>query len=151
MIRRATAADMSALLELVRAMHAEAVALRHAALDLGKVEAAFRRSIADGPAFVHVDAVGEIDGMLLAIVGERWFSRNAMVTDLVVYMRQERRGGLAAYRLLDEFIAWCDEHGIAPYDVQLGISTGVHLEATGKLYEKLGFEEAGRMYRLRSY
>lgn len=151
MIRLATEADVAHLVELARAMHAEATALAHTTFDDEKVGVAFQRSIGDGPAFVHLDPAGEIDGMLLALVGERWYSRERMVSDLVVYMRPARRGGLGGYRLLDALLAWCEDRGIAPQNVQLGITTGVQPAATGAFYERLGFESAGAIYRLRSY
>jgi len=145
-VRAAVLADIPALVELGRGMHAEAPALRHARYDGEKVATALKHSIAQGCTFVH-EADGELDGAFVGLVIERWFSSDRMAADLALFVRQDRRGGLIAYRLLDAFLTWCDEQGIE--DRQLAVSTGVAPVATGELYKRLGFEPIGGLYQMR--
>lgn len=150
MVRPATAADIPALVALGHVMHAEAAALRHATFDEAKVERALSVSISHGCAFVH-EAEGAIDGAFCAVLVERWFSTDRYVTDLGLFVRPDRRGGLTACRLLDAFLFWCERMKIPPADVVIGVSTGVHVEATGQLYERLGFRRVGGVYQLGAY
>jgi GNAT superfamily N-acetyltransferase len=146
-VRQATEQDIPALIALGRVMHAEAPALRHARFDGEKVEQALRHSVKQGCAFVHQGGDGEIDAVFVGLVIERWFSSDRFAVDLAIFVRPDRRGGLVAYRLIDAFITWCDENGIE--DRQLGVTTGVAPDATGALYERLGFERIGGLYQMR--
>lgn len=150
-VRHAVAADVPRLVEIGRGMHAESPHYRHLGYVEEKVAAALHRAIESGAAFVHLDGEGKIDGGFAAVVVERWFSHDRMVTDLALFVRPEGRGGMAAYVLLTTFIAWCKDRGFAPEDVVIGITTGVHEERTAMLYERLGFERFGSLYRLRGY
>lgn len=149
-VRHARESDIPRLIELGRTMHDEAVALKHAPYDAQKVEHALRQTLERGLLLVHIGHDG-IDGAFAGIVVERWFSRSEFFTDLALFVDPDRRGGLAAYRLLRACIAWCKERGLDPRDVQLGVSTGVHPEQTGRLYEKLKFDRYGGLYRLREF
>lgn len=150
-VREATAADIPALVELGRAMHAESPALRHAPYDEGKVSFALSQALASAVIYLHEDAEAKLDGAFVGIVVERWFSRAKVAGDLALFVSPDRRGGLIAYRLLNAYVEWCQKNGFAPRDVQLGITTGVLLESTARLYEGLGFERIGNIFQLRSY
>ena len=50
-------------------------------------------------------------------------------------------------RLLDNYIAWARTRGADL--IQLGITTGVHVEATTRLYESAGFLPAGPLFEHR--
>jgi len=145
-IRSATEIDLPALLAIGQEMHTESPALRHAPFYAEKVEQAFRVAIAQGAAFIH-ESNGEVDGFFCGLVVERWFSLDKMATDLALFVRPGRRGGFIAYRLLDRFIAWCEENEV--HDVQIGITTGVALRETGAFYERMGFKCVGGNYQMR--
>lgn len=150
-VRHATEQDLPRLIELGRLMHAESPTLSGFEFDSGKVGQALIAAMQTGLALVHIDAVAEIDGVFVGVVGERWFSRRRMFVDLALFVAPTRRGGLTACRLLNEAKAWCKAQGLEPEDVQLGVSTGVHWEETGRLYEAVGFERFGGLYRLREF
>lgn len=138
------------MIELGRAMHAEAPALCIFPFDEGKVEAALRHALEHGCAFVH-EKNGAIDAGFVGILTERWFSKRVMLIDLALFVQQDRRGGLLAARLIIAAVEWAKEKGLQPEDVQLGVSTGVRPEVTGALYERLGFECFGGLYRLKEF
>jgi GNAT superfamily N-acetyltransferase len=149
-VRQATIEDVTQLVKLGRLMHAEAPALNHASYDEDKVRAAITLAVQGGGVFVH-ETDGEIDGGFAGMIVERWFSTDRYATDLALFVRQDRRGGFIACRVLDAFIAWCARQGVAARDVVIGVSTGVRAWDTGRLYERLGFECIGGIYRLREY
>lgn len=150
-VREATGNDIPALVELGRVMHSEAPALRHAPYHEGKVSFMLGQALTTCVIYLHEAEDGAVDGFFVGIVVERWFSRAKFASDLALFVTPDRRGGLIAYRLIDAFLTWCQKNAFEPRDVQLGITTGVTAEATGKLYERLGFERVGGIYQLRSY
>lgn len=149
-VRAATHLDLASIIALGKRMHAEAPALKHAPFDEGKVQFALSHALTSGCILVH-ETAEEIDGYFIGIVVERWFSRAKMACDLALYVRPDRRGGLIAWRLLDGYLFWCKTHGLPARDVQVSISTGAAVDATGRLFERLGFEPIGGNYQLRSY
>jgi len=149
-VRHATAEDMPRLLELGRVMHAESPVLGVFEFDAAKVEQALLHAMNTAIVLVHVTD-GVIDGGFVGVVGERWFSRRRMFADLALFVEETKRGGIVAYRLIEEAKSWCQAQGFKPEDVNLGISTGVHPETTGRLYEAAGFELIGGLYRLKEF
>lgn len=150
-VRRATEADLPQLVALGRLMHSEAPRMRLHAFDEAKVGRVLSFALGSGVVFVYEGADGVIEGGFAGVLTERWYSPEREFRDLAMFVRPDRRGGLAAWRLLREVINWCRAQGLAPADVQLGISTGVHPEQTGRLYEALGFRRAGTIYELEAY
>lgn len=144
--RQATVQDLPALVELGREMQAEAPALRHVAYDGAKVREYLKTAIEAGPVFVH-ETGGVIDGAFVGLVVKRWFSAAEMATDLALFVRSGRRGGLIAFELVDMFLAWCEDNGID--DVQVGVTTGLAPEQAGRFYERLGFQFIGGNYQKR--
>ena len=150
-VRKATLDDLPALVALGRLMHAEAPELCHASYSAEKVSRVLKMAIEAGGVFVHINAAQEIDGGFAGMIVERWFSTDKIATDIALFVRPDRRGGLVAVHLIDAFIEWCERQGIAARDVVIGVSTGVNADATGRLYERVGFERIGGIYRLRGY
>ena len=150
-IRKATLYDLPALVALGRIMHAEAPSYAHTEYNEGKVSGVLCPAITAGGVFVHINAAQEIDGGFAGVIVERWFSTDRIGTDIALFVRPDRRGGLVAVHLIDAFIEWCERQGIAARDVVIGVSTGVDADATGRLYERVGFERIGGIYRLRGY
>ena len=151
MIRHATPDDLPRLKEMGRAMHAESPVLSVFEIDMDKVEQSIVFGMKKGVVLVHLDAAEAIDGVFLGVVNEWWFSRRLMFCDLAFYVVPESRGGLVAFRLLRAALDWARDQGLNPEDVQLGVSTGVHPELTGRLYERFNFERFGDLYRLKEF
>jgi GNAT superfamily N-acetyltransferase len=141
-VRRATDGDLDILVEMGRAMHAESPAYRVTPYDECKVREVYQQLKGTllteaGCSFVAEEG-GEIVGMAVAMASQHWFNRERMVTDLVVFVRPERRGGSAFRRLVRSLEQWTREQGIT--DLVVGISTGVHAERTAAAYAAMGFE-----------
>jgi GNAT superfamily N-acetyltransferase len=142
MVRNATLDDIPVMLQLAELMHAESQ-LAPLTFCAEKVEIAMRSMIADGFAMVH-EKDGEIDGGMLGYIGEPWYSRVPVAGETGLFVRPDKRGGLAAWYLLSEFVAWAMNRGAK--EITLAISTGVRVEETGRLYQRLGFKRVGGVF-----
>lgn len=146
MIRPATPADYDQLLALGRAMHAES---RYAGMDLHEPKLVQWFDLAAERGFLRVwqDPDGSIQGGLLAMIGETWFGRDLLAYDLALFIVPGRRGGIIAARLCQAYVEWAIAAGAA--EISIGTTTGVQTEAAERLYQGLGFERIGALYRRR--
>lgn len=139
MIRRATLADVAALVDLARAMHAESTTHRRLSFNSAKVAQLFASMIGCPlRALVIVsDTAGVIDGGALAQIDEHFFSDDLVAQEMAVYVVPSKRGTLRAARLVAAIDAWARAMGAKL--LQAGCTTGNSAERTIELYEHLGF------------
>jgi GNAT superfamily N-acetyltransferase len=144
-VRRATPADTPALIAMGRALHDESPRYRDMPFSeakLVKLSSRLHGSLLCSDAVILVaTAAGEIVGMTIGILAERWFNDERYVTDLTVYVKPEHRGGSAFPRMVKALEAWAAEQGVS--DLAVGVSTEIHAEKTVRAYEKLGYRLAG--------
>lgn len=146
MIRPATHEDIPRLVELGEEMHKES---RFACLpfDEDKVRRLFAHLIESPDGLMIVaEENGVVIGGFAGMVHEYYFSRAKLACDFALFVCHEYRGGMAAPRLMKAYIAWAKERGALM--IQAGITTGVHVEQTSRLYEKLGFKNAGQLFEM---
>lgn len=144
MIRPATAADIPAMLALGEAMHAES---RYSALAwcTPKVCGLLDMLLESDKGLVLVaERDGVVVGGFLGFIDEHFFSRETVATDLALFIEPSRRGGVAAARLLKAYVVWATEQGAA--QITVGITTGVHVEQTARLFQGCGFAPVGQMF-----
>lgn len=142
MIRAATLADIPALLALGARMHAESPHFRQIGFSADKLGATLRQVLDSPNGFLMVgDAKGEIAGVMVALAVEHWCSTDMVATDLALYVEPEFRGSMLAARLIGRYKAWANERGAKI--TTAGISTGVNVEQTARLYEAMGFKRFG--------
>jgi GNAT superfamily N-acetyltransferase len=145
MIRDAVKEDVPELVELGRQMHAEASRLNKLRYVPGKVFVQLSSMIGADHCFVRVvEEDGRLVGGLVAAVEPHWFSTDLLAYDMALFMRPDKRGGLAAAQLAKQYTEWAKERGAVV--IQMGISTGVRLEATSALLERVGFKPAGFLF-----
>lgn len=146
MVRDAALDDIPAMVALGQLMHAES---RYAFMDYdGEKVAITLKTLMQSGGFVRVhERDGEIDGGMVGYMTEAWFSRAKVGAELALFMRPDRRGGVAAWYLLSEFNAWAEQQGAQ--EITLAITTGVKVEETGKMYQRLGFEQVGGVFKRR--
>lgn len=145
MIRAAVPNDIERLVELGRQLHAESW-FAHMPFDPAVLAATIARVLEVGFAYVH-ERDGTIDGGMLGMLAPSWFGAGSIAGDLTLFVQQNRRGGIACYRLVEAFIAWAGARGAL--EVSLGISTGVKPAMLGKLYERIGFTYVGGQYKMK--
>lgn len=144
MIRPATHADIGALLMLSETMHAESrFARRRFSLD--KMAALFTRLIEGDDGLVLVaEHDGAITGGFAGYVSEDWFGPDITAGEFGLFVRPDKRGGLDGKLMLRAYREWAQAQGVA--QPEAGISTGVHLEASTRLYESEGFRPIGTIF-----
>ena len=72
---------------------------------------------------------------------EPYFTDVKVAKDLAWFITPDKRGGILAVRLVRDFEVWAKKHGAT--QLGLGQSTGVRVEQTQKLYERLGYRVVG--------
>ena len=145
-IRRAIGRDFDDLLALGNRMHKESVT-NFPPIAEEKV-ALFLKASLDAPdsVAVYVAEDNGIIGMITAVLSEYSFSYTQRAVCDMLFVVPERRGAVAARKLIRKFIHWSRDIGAD--DAIMGISTGVNPERTGKMFERLGFELMGHSYRM---
>lgn len=145
MIRRATKEDIPALIELSHEMHGECW-MRWMPFAPDRLAAVLHELVNNGFLWVH-EHEGRIDGVLAGFVAECWYANVKVAGEFGLYVRPDLAGGIIAMRLVKQFVQWATEQGAA--EVTLGITTGVNIHETGRLYERLGFQCVGGNYKMR--
>ncbi|MGU2439561.1 GNAT family N-acetyltransferase [Burkholderia cenocepacia] len=137
-IRQAIAADLPRILELGAQLHAESprwnripFSVERAGLTMAKL-----LDSPDGTIFVH-EADGLVTGGIAGMIQQHWASDAVVAHEVSFFISKDRRGGIAACRLICALDAWARIKGAAWLTV--GTSTGVDPELTAQLYERLGF------------
>lgn len=110
----------------------------------------FRRTCASligsktGAVFVVVDDEGEVQGFLMGMIDELFFSKARFATDLATYVRKEYRH-LAPF-MVKRFAKWAfSKTGVK--EITLGISSGMDtVDRAGRMYRAIGFKPAGGVY-----
>lgn len=144
-VRHATPADFPAIVAMGRALHDESPRYRDMPFNPDKLLALAKRlhgSLLCSDAVILVAvADGQLVGVTVGVMAERFFNDERYVTDLTVYVKPEHRGGSAFLRMVKALEAWAAENGVA--DLAIGVSTEIHAERTVHAYEKLGYRLAG--------
>lgn len=145
MIRNATAGDIPALIELGARMYLESRYAETSPFDEQKcAELAQHLIAAPGGCVLVAERDSQVIGWLAGGIAEQWFSRKLMAFEYGLFIAPEHRGGSAGPRLAKTFIAWAADNGAAV--INMGITTGVHEERTGAMYERLGLSRTGLLY-----
>lgn len=141
MIRPATHEDVPRLIELGVVLHAST---SYAALDFNHAKAAaFLHSLIGSPSgvvFVSVHDEVIIGGMVGGLV-DQWFNDDLIAYDYSLFVEPSRRQGIVAARLIAAFQEWARIKGAK--QIYMGIGTGVSVEGTTRLYERMGLRVAG--------
>lgn len=149
MIRPAVHADIQSLLGLCERMFNESAYAQVCEYSPEKMVHLLNLMV-DTPDeyFLYVaEKDGTIIGMYLGLLTEYYFSKDQMAVDLALYVDREKRGGLAAVRLVQAFEDWAFERGAK--EIVPATSTQVAPERTAQLYHLLGYEVVGNLFKKR--
>jgi len=142
MIRPAGVADISALLELGRAMAAEAPSYRDDTFNAERLAQLLEALIESSYGFVRVaERDGEIVGAAIAAADQHWCVDSLVAQEFALYVSPKYRGGMIAVRLVTHMVAWAKTIGCKR--LLAGASTGVADSKVIDLYRSLGFENFG--------
>lgn len=168
MIRRMEQRDVSRMIELGRAMHAESIyadcdfdvaqleQLGNALLAGGLAGGVFGAAnmaawVAEDPRPVLPEEIAAgadphaLVGMFVATCGTMWFGKDRIAGDLAFYVVPEWRGGMTSVLLLRQFEAWARGEAEAKF-IAPGISTRIDHERVRALYLKLGYRPFGERF-----
>lgn len=137
-------ADIPAVIEMGRAMHAASPEWRARRFSDQKVHELANRCLDDADwmallAWSHTRP--EPIGMFVGFVSEDWFGADRYAADLVFWVEPKARGSTAAMRLFFAFEKWADLRGAT--EMRVGVSTGIRVPQATAFYRKTGFADRG--------
>lgn len=144
MIRPATVDDLPAILSLSKSLHSESryQSLPYSGTKFGEL---LHRLIDSPDGMVAVaERDGRVIGTIAAIISEHYFADAIISYELGLYVDKPYRGTLAGYRLAKEYITWARSKNVDQID--MGITTGINEERTGRMYERLGLRHVGIVF-----
>lgn len=148
LVRPATLDDLPPLIAMGSAMHAES-GFQHLKFNAKKtadylVQALMGRH---GLAlFVAIDGDSRPVGAALVHAGAHWCSHDVVASDYAVYVMPEARQHGVAKALIDAYVVWAKAQGAR--HISIGSTTGVNTDQAGRLYQRMGFEYVGPVYRM---
>ena len=147
-IRTMEARDIRFVVELGRSMHQEGE-YRFLPFEGSRCVAVLERCLKDPKEWCALvaESNGEIVGMLVGYKSNYLFCSETVANDLALYVRPDRRGGIAAARLIRGFAAWASQSGAR--EACLSTSLNVHSYRTGRFIERLGFQQVGGVFKRR--
>lgn len=144
-IRKARRDDIEHLVQMGAALALEAPEFKGMAFSHDKVRRLLT-TLHDSPqGFVMVaEDGGQIVGAMVAAATEHWGFDALVAFDLALYVAPGRRGAQHGAALLKTYATWCRDVGAVRGSV--GVSTGIHPDQTGRMYEAAGFRRIGGMF-----
>ena len=139
-VRYAGHADVPAIRDLLMRLHANSVCKDIEICDVSAVRA-LRRAVQDARLYLGVyERQQRITAALMGSCDEYWWSRATYATDLVFYSENAGDG----IRVAKHFVSWARQRGAK--EITLGVSSGLAVERTEELYQRIGLNKIGGMY-----
>jgi GNAT superfamily N-acetyltransferase len=146
MIRKAENKDVSGIIGLVKEAHRRSIS-QCVKLDSKIIRTNVQVCVLSAEHFVVVvELDGKIEGVLIGVTHQLWYSRKKQATDLFFYVTENGTGWGA--KLMRRFISWAKENrGVK--EIMLGITSGIgDAERTKQLYERMGAVRIGDTFVL---
>jgi len=140
-VHNATLLDISSMLDLLASMHQEA---ELEDVNWIKVAHIVTDCIAHGLVLIAVTDEGDLAGSIGGAVSTEWYADTPLLGDYWFYVRPEHRSTPAAFKLVKE---WKEIANKGDLEIKMGHVLGEDIERKDKMFEKLGFEKLGSMYR----
>ena len=149
-IRFATPADVPALVQLGKHMHA-ITRFRTLDYDEARVAQTLTAALAQGKeryvCFVSEDSQGQVVGGLLAVLEKHIFSQQLTASIMHYDVLPEKRMGGYGVRLLKAFEQWCKNRQVV--EINFGVNSADdadQLALLGRFAIKLGYSKVGENY-----
>ena len=146
MIRKAEFKDISEIIEVAKDAHKKSLS-DSVPIDLKILRNNLQVCILSAEHFVVVAELdGKIEGAMIGVTHQLWYSRKKQATDLFFYVTEEGIG--VGANLMRRFISWAkDNPGVK--EIMLGTTSGIgDVERTKKLYERMGAMRIGDTFVL---
>ena len=150
-IRFATPADVPALVQLGKHMHA-ITRFRTLDYDEARVAQTLTAALAQGKeryvCFVSEDSQGQVVGGLLAVLEKHTFSQQLIASIMHYDVLPKSRMGGYGVRLLKAFEQWCENRKVA--EINFGINSVEEMremQRLGNFATKMGYIKVGENYQ----
>ena len=145
MIRKAVSQDVSQIVDLCKEAHEESK-ITTAPLDPKTLRTNVQICVLSAEHLVLVVEVDDkIEGLIIGVTHQLWYSRKKQATDLFFYTSQRIRGDGWGTKLMRRFIGWAkDNPGVK--EIMLGVSSGIETDRTKTMYERMGAIRIGENY-----
>jgi len=146
LIRKAVDKDLSKIVNLCKDGHEESV-ITTAPLDIKTLRKNIQVCILSSEHLVMVvELDNNIEGIIIGVTHQLWYSRKKQATDLFFYVSPSVRGDGWGTKLMRRFITWAKENpGVK--EIMLGVSSGIgDVDRTKTLYERMGAVHIGENY-----
>lgn len=144
-VRRATPADIPAIVAMGARMHTESPRYARYPYQPERIRQAVGLMLASPACLVLIaERDGRPAGFFGGMLSEHPFSGHFYAGDAAVYVAPEHRGTSILPRILREFERWADDVGAE--EITLGITTEVQMERTARLYARLGYRHSGAIH-----
>ena len=144
MIRVATINDIETLVRLGQMLHEASELKRHTYKPMKVADLLY--SVISGLGVVFVaEKDGEVIGAFAGGLTELWYSDTVVAFDYCIFIKPDKRHGRTAIRLLIAFETWAREMGAK--EIHMGITTGINVDSTSRLYQSQGFTLVGPLFR----
>ena len=139
MIRRMTALDIPAVLDLLRGLRLESPVFGHYPEDEEYATAQLTLMV-QSP--VHIMLIDDQQrGVMFGYTGSPWWSPYYEANEMLLAIFPEYRGGSVAARLIKEFERVAQERSVR--SINVGSSLGINDDLARALYQRLGYEPVG--------
>lgn len=141
--------DIQQVISLGHQMHEESPVFRENLFDDQRISNLLHHALSvpnDMCVFVNVED-DIITGGFIGIAQENWYGPDREASDVALFIRKDKRGGMLAARLVKSYEKWAKEVGVGV--VNLGVSTGIHRDKTAALYKRLGYSQPSTNLRKR--
>ena len=148
-IRNATAADISPLIQFGYLIHAESK-FSTLEFDPDKVRATLENIVASTSGthccFVAESSEKQLIGVFIGCVEEYFFSQCLMAHSILIYVHPRWRGSPAAVKFIHAFRRWAANR--KAFEVCIGVASGVTIGRTDRFLKRLGFSVTGGNYSM---
>lgn len=145
MLRDLTTADLPALLQLGREMHAEGVYAAYP-MDEARVEFILNRLLPLPDVLtIGYEIRGELVGLFIGeVIQDLWVDVLVAVNQMV-YVRRSARSSRAGYALLHAYSEWAEARGADA--MSFSVYAGINNDAVGRALKELGYAAAGGTFK----
>lgn len=140
MIREAVVEDIPEVLRMLRLFQEEAPAWSQVEYNEDYLRQSLRDGMLSGHMLLMIDSAYR--GLMLATVGQQWYSPEIVSAEEILFVLPEHRGGMLAYRLLTSIANAARRKGAIK--LYSGVSTG-NANAIA-MYRRLGFAPFGTSF-----
>jgi GNAT superfamily N-acetyltransferase len=144
-VRRIKKEDITPMVEIGEIMHGIG-SFKKVKYSKDKVFETIRASmVSDSMVFFVAEDEDGYAGMMGGFISEYPISYEKYASDFLMFIKEEKRGGSTALKLLNLFEDWAKSKGVK--EIRLGSSHGVDTEKVKKFYEWQRYETIGHLFR----